>query len=819
MIHDAFFAVMGFTPWASLLIAALLLLRRSRLPVAARFYRAAFLILALRCALPFSAVLPAAANTAGFSTLKIEIPTVQTSAGQPADTANTITAYLTAPAADPAGETPRTADHPAAVTGTTPAADRETFRSFTAYTVQPFTDRLPFTLAQLAEAGAYIWAIGAAGAFLWRLFCWAQFSAALRRNRTLITEPALCALAKDVFGRPVKLYKTDELAGPALAGFWAPAVYLPRTELTVRQLRVIFAHEACHAKRQDIACKWLLAAAAAVCWFNPLVWAMCGAAQQDIERACDEAVLRHKDLDYCKFYGSTMLDTLQAGRRNAFSTEFTGSAKQLKTRFASMFDRRPKRPLLPVLALLLAVVVLAGSLISCTGAPAVASSGIPQPTDSAAPTAEEILQGVTYPVRSRAYHYDTADEATGQPVYRLQAADFEENAVIPASPLPEGFTERRDGNAAPGCHVQGSDLWFAAYLKDSDTEAELYLAKTRDSGSNWAGHTVQLTGLLPEGAVSAVLDYEFLNADTGYLTLQMASGELCILRTDDGGESWQLQYAGRTDFMPEADSFSDETRIVRDVRFVNETVGFASVNGYYAASPVVMQTTDSGKSWHAADFGGVLDPVFTRYRACCVVVNGAKVEIRCFTDASPSRENVTLTSDDLGESWRFGLRDWYTAAGLDGDNSAQALSTFLFPVAADGYKYTTRGFTGANDHAGIDLAGTAGTDILAAADGSVTQTDPEGLTDEGIFCEIDHGGGLVTRYAHCADLTVSVGQSVKKGQVIGHLGATGNSTDPHLHFEVLQNGTAVDPAAYLGGTNSAAFAPTTDENGNLTFRF
>jgi len=69
----------------------------------------------------------------------------------------------------------------------------------------------------------------------------------------------------------------------------------------------------------------------------------------------------------------------------------------------------------------------------------------------------------------------------------------------------------------------------------------------------------------------------------------------------------------------------------------------------------------------------------------------------------------------------------------------------------------------------------------------------------GLFVVIDHGNGMSTGYAHQSQLAVSQGQLVSQGQVIGYEGSTGDSTGPHLHFEVRINGSPQNPRAYVGG--------------------
>ncbi len=118
------------------------------------------------------------------------------------------------------------------------------------------------------------------------------------------------------------------------------------------------------------------------------------------------------------------------------------------------------------------------------------------------------------------------------------------------------------------------------------------------------------------------------------------------------------------------------------------------------------------------------------------------------------------------------------------------------PTITSGYGYRTHPiFGGRRLHAGMDLRAPTGTPILAAAAGTVVAAGYRGGYGNAVV--IDHGGSLATLYAHQSRLAVSAGEQVARGQVVGAAGTTGNSTGPHLHFEVRVEGTPVDPANYL----------------------
>jgi len=102
-------------------------------------------------------------------------------------------------------------------------------------------------------------------------------------------------------------------------------------------------------------------------------------------------------------------------------------------------------------------------------------------------------------------------------------------------------------------------------------------------------------------------------------------------------------------------------------------------------------------------------------------------------------------------------------------------------------------------HSGVDFAGKEGSDVIAVASGVVTWSGER--YGYGQMVEVNHGNGFKTRYGHCKENLVKVGDVVKKGQIVALMGSSGRSTGPHVHFEVYKNGRTVDPATYIHRTN------------------
>lgn len=189
-------------------------------------------------------------------------------------------------------------------------------------------------------------------------------------------------------------------------------------------------------------------------------------------------------------------------------------------------------------------------------------------------------------------------------------------------------------------------------------------------------------------------------------------------------------------------------------------------------------------------------PAFTKARA---MGGGTEVDRRARTTLS-----ALTTPDDTFGLLRTLLESLESRLGavrqtVDRRNALAAATPSIWP--ARGWLTSTMGhrrdpINGGDDfHAGLDIAGDKGQPVYATAEGRVVQSGYQGAYGNTIL--LDHGFGLQTRYGHLQDASVRNGHHVKRGDIIGHVGATGRATGYHLHYEVLANGRLLNPLQLL----------------------
>ena len=178
------------------------------------------------------------------------------------------------------------------------------------------------------------------------------------------------------------------------------------------------------------------------------------------------------------------------------------------------------------------------------------------------------------------------------------------------------------------------------------------------------------------------------------------------------------------------------------------------------------------------------DPLYQQNRALGRKAFGARVDL----DALLRRANVLLASfDEISDT-------------LSRHADRLASTPSIMPTAG----WLSSNFSRSRrhpilhisrPHEGIDVTAPMGAPIVAPASGRVVDVGRE--TGYGLIVEIDHGNGIVTKYAHCSRVLVKKGQKVTRGEVIAAVGNSGLSTGPHLHYEIHINGRVVDPLTYV----------------------
>ncbi len=176
-------------------------------------------------------------------------------------------------------------------------------------------------------------------------------------------------------------------------------------------------------------------------------------------------------------------------------------------------------------------------------------------------------------------------------------------------------------------------------------------------------------------------------------------------------------------------------------------------------------------------------------------------------DFNKSIDDLNSRFKDLYTSAKSSNHFFHTKASVKKEDLSTLFSVpSIVPVANFELTHLVSGFgirinpfhKGHYHHDGVDIASTRGTNVLAAGHGMVIMAKRSDLlAGFGNYVEIDHGHGVITRYSHLEEITVRMGQKIKKGQTLGSVGLTGGSIAPHLHYEVIQDGVNADPIKFF----------------------
>lgn len=253
-----------------------------------------------------------------------------------------------------------------------------------------------------------------------------------------------------------RLWRCDFIQSPMLVGLFRPVLLLPRTMDDEMELRLVIRHELVHLGRHDLWLKAVAMAATCVHWFNPIVWMLARAISADCEMSCDDVVLAGADMDRRRLYGETILGVIERGQstRALLSTHFYEGRMNMKRRFASMLDIRPKRAGLALIVLALVLTLTSGAVLAVApeqveaGTPIVIREGISPTT------------GMKYPPgRGTAYRpvlVNVSNSEEARPQLNLALADIVYEFIVWGPMHTRYLALYNDYHPELVCSVRGS---------------------------------------------------------------------------------------------------------------------------------------------------------------------------------------------------------------------------------------------------------------------------------------------------------------------------------------------------------------------------
>ena len=592
--------------------------------------------------------------------------------------------------------------------------------------------------------GTAVWFTGAALLALWFLVSYARWGQRFRES--LPAEGPYTARWQAERPR-IQVRVSDRIAAPLTYGLLRPVILLPKGMDMADEaaLRCVLTHEEVHIRRLDGLLKLALAAALCVHWFNPAVWLLYVLSNRDMELRCDEAVLEKLGRGSRELYALTLIRMAENNPNNHMPLCGFSRKTGMEERITAIMNFKKKSTLAWAMALLMAVCV---TTVFATTA---------MTEKPSAPDGQEDPDAQLYARFSE--EAGSSWDAVLAPyvplglTYEFNDPDHDGN----------GLTMWFEGREVRGIYDEHTGVWITEHTGNRAYGAdavELYAVYGGDkltglraaTEEEQAAFTEDREASSDEGALEELRESIRFDNDVCYFTIPEREGRWNIwisgrvLAGDGVGMSvhYLEEESEKGEWEPgKTYSFTETSRKV------DELIMEASLNDAEATFDLIVDISELD-----TDFGVVIPPVLPASK-------------------SDIPEGVSMV--------------WPT--GGDG----KAVTTWFNPSAQN-----------PNDraHNGVDIAGVeAGSPVYAAAAGTVTEAGFD--VKYGNYVRLDHGNGLETFYAHCQSLQVETGGEVELGQTIATVGSTGQSTGPHLHFEILVDGEQQDPiACYQAGTMS-----------------
>lgn len=537
---------------------------------------------------------------------------------------------------------------------------------------------------------ALLWLAGAAGTI-----CRQWLGYLLWRHRTLRRAlPAdeswqavlSVALARQPLSKRPRLLASPDVTGAMAAGFFRPVLLVPEGAQPGADGVYLLTHELTHLRRHDLARKAVFSLALALHWYDPAVWLLARRAGRDMETACDEAVLTALGAEHRAAYCDALLHAVSHGRAPALTTCFSLTKKDVKVRFARLWDTTPKRRGAAALTVFCLTAALAGALVACNAAPR--ESGGEPPVSAPQPSAQPMTDLST-------------DTEVWPSVYYSHNGAFDSPGLLPPEKLPVDLTRvgrnRWSGYASPDQQYFG----LAVPAADAEHPGLLTLWNSADGGESWTSTPLDCSAWIERIAEEehwkeyrqSVFNksiawaipkhYQFVSPETGFLVFYgsyesgpadkrflKTGNAFVLLRTLDGGESWQEMCF--TDGKDIGNGAPISIALFDPFSFLNENVGFLCAHGEGYSTDErfnLLHTTDGGQTWQQLDLSGLAATLpgapWGRRHVCgalgCSTGQPPNMELPqpdLFTSAEEGFAAFVAWSDDDSQRFIFYTRDF-----------------------------------------------------------------------------------------------------------------------------------------------------------------
>lgn len=236
-----------------------------------------------------------------------------------------------------------------------------------------------------------VWILVAAAVFLFEIVSHLFFSRSAKRFNRKIEDEALLTAVEQLCAemnvkRKVRVFRNSKIASPLLIGFFSPKILLPSSTQSLDVDVMILRHELMHLKRGDLFYKLILRVVLALYWFNPVMWVMVKVADNDLENACDEEVVKNKSEDFRHSYCESILKVIrsQKTREPILSAGFSSRPSEIKARFIRILDMTKKRGGKIALVGVLCLALVCSVFIGCELG-GLTEALIPTPSDEKVP--------------------------------------------------------------------------------------------------------------------------------------------------------------------------------------------------------------------------------------------------------------------------------------------------------------------------------------------------------------------------------------------------------------------------------------------------